>query len=135
MNARGGSVVLALCLFTFSLPTLHAADGWFGGSSSSSSTSGSSSAKKSAKSSWFAWPSSKPKSAARNKPSMLESVTRSTKNTWNKTVSFLNPFDNKPAEKAVSGSQPNTGNWFPSREPPKKPSSVPEWLSGEMPTY
>ena len=135
MNARGGAIVLALCLFAFSQPALHAADGWFGKSSSSTSAAGATSGKKTTKSSWFSWPAGKPKSSARSKPSMLEGMARSTKNTWNKTVSFLNPFDNPPKENPAPGSRPNTGSWFPSREPEGKPTSVPDWLSGEMPTY
>jgi hypothetical protein len=136
MNARGVCVVLVLALFVFGQPTLQAADGWFGNSVTSAGGS-SSKAKKSEKSSWFSWPSSKPKakSSGRSKPSMVQNMARSTKDAWNKTVGFLNPFDNPPAPQATPKSQPNTGSWFPSREPEKKPTSVPDWLSGEMPAY
>lgn len=144
MNARGGAIVLALCLCFLGQPTLNAADGWWGSpsGSSTSSANASSTSKKSTKSSWFAWPasssksSSKPKSSARSKPSMFQSVTQSTKRTWNKTVDFFkSPFATKPAGAPLGGSQPNTGAWFPPRDPQQKPSSVPEWLSGDMPRF
>lgn len=135
MNTRGAGMVLALCLFVAGQPAVYAADGWFGSSTGSSSSS-SAATKKSTKSSWFSWPSSKPKSSARSQPSMFQKMTRSTKDSWNKTVSFLNPFDNPPApKKKPAVSEPNTGNWFPSRQPPKEPTSVPEWLGGEMPRF
>ncbi|MGN6546054.1 MAG: hypothetical protein ACTHK7_13455 [Aureliella sp.] len=144
MNARGVVVVLALCVFTLSTPSLSADDSWWSGMTGSKSTS--SSASKSS-SSWWPWSSSassakssSAKKKSHSKPSTFNKMAKSTKSAWNKTVDFLNPFDSKPAEKSgPRGSVPNTGSWFPSSSSSAsisdKPSSVPEWMAGERPTF
>lgn len=136
MNARGVVVALALCVFTCSMPALSAADSWWSGLSGGKSTS-STASKKGSSSSWWPWTSSssKPKSKSSSKPSTFDKMTKSTKSAWTKTVDFLNPFDDKSAAKAPAGSMPNTGNWFGSSTPQDKPSTVPEWMAGERPTF
>lgn len=133
MNARGVAVVLALCLFSSHTSATYAADGWWPGWPSGKATSTASS-RKNSNTSWLPWSASKPKSKA-HKPSTFDKMARSTKSAWNKTVDFINPFDDKPAAKTTPGSVPNTNGWFNSTKPTDKPSSVPEWMSGQRPTF
>jgi hypothetical protein len=125
------------------------ADGWLG-MSSKSNASKSSSATATAKdksSSWTAWwpwstsqtkTSSKSKAQAKPKsssPSMFSQMQQSTKQAWNKTADFLNPFDDKPATKTKPKDKSSSGGWFSKSEPKGPPLSVPDWLAGEMPSY
>ena len=143
MKIRGIAVILIVSLVAINWPSARADDSWptsagtrptdrwFGNSSTPGdgwfgprSTSAASPAKKSSTNTWFPWTDDKPKKAKtskRKEPSMMEKVTDGTKNTWNKTVSFLNPFDNKPAPKP------------PVKEDVFKPASVNDFLKGEMP--
>lgn len=138
MNARGVVVVLALCMFTCSMSVAAAADGWWPKLSDGKSTSSAASKKSDSSSGWPWSSSSKPKPKARSKkPSTFGKMTKSTKSAWNKTVDFLNPFDDpKPATKSASPADSSrTGSWFSSPQPVDKPASLSEWMSGEMPKF
>jgi hypothetical protein len=140
MNVRGlALLVLGIHLLTFGAHTCHAADGWFGSDSTASNKAASSKATSATKtggmSSWLPWSSSKPKAAKSKKPSMVSNMTRSTKSAWNKTVGFLNPFDNPPKAKASSPIDTRSGDWFSSGSEEKRATSVPEWLGGERPKF
>jgi hypothetical protein len=51
-------------------------------------------------------------------------MTRGTKNAWNKTVSFVNPFDNPPKPAATSTTGANSSGWFSAKkeEKPSEPT-------------
>ena len=146
MKIRGIAVIFALSLFAMHRPAIHGDDGWakgtatrptdewFGersnindkwfGPRSTSAAGAGTTPKKNSMSSWLPWSDDKPnkkKPSKRKGPSMMQKVTDGTKTTWGKTVSFLNPFDNKPASKPVP------------KEDPFKPASVNDFLKGEMP--
>ena len=91
---------------------------WFGPRSTSAGPT-----KTASSSSWFPWSSdkSKKKSSKSKEPSMMQKVTNGTKSTWNKTVSFLNPFDN------VSQSKPAPKEAAP-KDDVDKPKSVHDFL-------
>ncbi len=88
-----GALMMALCNVG------QAGDSWFGSSKAPAANGVTTNSKKSW---WPSWPTStksKPKPTASKSTSMWSSVTKGTKNTWNKTTSFLNPFDNKPRKR------------------------------------
>lgn len=133
MNLRGMVVAfLSLAILGSSAPALTAGDGWFGGSKEPAFNGTTTGTKKSGMTSWLpSWPTSKPK-AKSNKPSMLSSMTKSTKNAWNKTVSFINPFDNPPKSKVEpAGPLANSGGWFSSPKKPDEPVTSPSDFLGQ----
>lgn len=129
----------ALCgALLLALSSSVEADGWFGSTSKPAANGVTTSGAK--KSWWPSWTYSKPKpkTAANKKPSMLSSVTKGTKDTWNKTTSFLNPFDNPP--KAPKHTAPETGanssGWFSSNKPEKKEvATLGDFIGSERPKW
>ncbi len=136
MKFRGVTLIVAMLMVLLVCPTAPAADGWLsswmpGGNSKPATTT-----KKSG--SWFPWIESKPKPPAAPKvkgPSTFTKVTQGTKNAWNKTVDFINPFDNKPASTSSQSKSSSGGGWFSSKPEPKPITSVPDFLGQERPTY
>jgi len=124
------------------------ADGWFGMSSKSDTSKSASKATSSGSSSpwnsWWPWSTPQPRSTAKAKPqakpkssspSMFSQMQQNTKQAWNKTVDFLNPFDDKPSAGSKPKNATSSGGWFSKSEPKEPPMSVPDWLAGEMPSY
>ncbi|HUE71519.1 MAG TPA: hypothetical protein VMP01_11600 [Pirellulaceae bacterium] len=87
------------------------------------------------------------RSRARSQPSTWSKMTRGTKAAWAKTTDALNPFDDENDKpKAVTGynthftqastrkRQEKKSSWWPwSAEEPKRPQTVQDWMSQEMP--
>ena len=110
-------------------------DGWFGTSSKPAANGVTTSGAK--KSWWPSWTSSKPKPKAKSNKSMWNSMTTGTKNTWNKTTSFLNPFDNPPKPSTSSKeTAANSSGWFTSKKTePKPPSTIGDFMVQEKPKW
>ena len=80
-------------------------------------------------------------------PSMFKKMGRSTRQAWNSTTDFLNPFNDTPAPPVNQGYQPqkldkktsSSGGgmfgWLKPTEPAEKPASVNDWLSQERPRF
>ncbi|MCA9192487.1 MAG: hypothetical protein KDB03_12020 [Planctomycetales bacterium] len=88
------------------------------------------------------WFKPKPKT---NQPSLLARAGRSTRNAWNSTIDFLNPFDDASPPAKNQGYQPQLDKpqpkkgmldwmWADNKEP-DEPRSVNEWLKQDRPSY
>jgi hypothetical protein len=133
LNHRFATYSVLICIVLSAAPA-QAQFGWFGSSDTSSSSQSSA-----ATSSWWQpWSSSKP---ASTEPSMLSKMGTSTKNSFSKTVDFLNPFDNKPAKPKPKAKSASSSWWpwgksqEPQRETVESRSTMSQWHSGEMPNW
>ena len=112
------AIIVVVCMLTFGSSTL-AADGWWRfGKSSEEPAASAPPAKKTVVNTWWPWSNSPPKKKS-NQPSPYQKFTSGTKNAWNKTIDFLNPFDNKS----------------PAKQPPISEPSGSDWLVGPRPTF
>ena len=133
---------------------------WGAGSSdpsvrSSTYFNGESKKEKSQQSAWslpkLSWGAAEKEPAARSAqprgPSMFKKMGQSTRQAWNNTTDFLNPFNDAPAPPVNQGYQPqkidnkppSSGGgmfgWMRPKEPVEKPASVNDWLSQERPRF
>lgn len=96
------------------------------------------------------WGASDKEPAARaaqpRSPSMFKKMGQSTRQAWDSTTDFLNPFNDAPPAPKNQGYQPqkldkkssNSGGmfgWMKPQPPAEKPASVNDWLSQERPRF
>lgn len=97
------------------------------------------------------WSGSDKPAATSSGPSVFSKVGNTTKQAWNETVDFLNPFDKQPAQPPQQGYQPpqqgyqpqntttkqGTGifGWMWREETTETPASVNEFLRQERPRF
>ncbi len=128
-------MVCALCCAFLLTTSASASDGWFGSSKKPAANGVTSTGTK--KSWWPTWTTkstSKPKAKSSGK-SMWSTVSTGTKNTWNKTTSFLNPFDNPPKADASKAPPANSSGWFTPKTEKKTVETVPDFLVTERPKW
>lgn len=126
-------IVAMVCLIFFLASSAPAANEWWRLGTDGKTKASETTTKQKSASGWWPWSSTSSKKSTQ--PSVYQKFTRGTKNAWNKTVDFINPFDNKPADKPKSTSEPNSSGWFTPRRTEERPVSVSDWIAGERPSY
>lgn len=90
------------------------------------------------------WSASDKPAASSSGPSVFSRMGNTTKQAWNKTADFLNPFDDQPTPPPQQGYQPQntttkkgTGmfGWMWREETTETPASVNEFLRQERPRF